>query len=264
MDDGRSQQILAVSISFLVPSWVLVLLRCYVRIWVKRFFGADDYLAVASLYFFLAELAYVVSTLLIKLSICVFLLRIAISRYQILILRALSIIQLIFGIFFFFFLLFQCSPISYFWERLHAAGHPGGGSCHTRAVIKAAYAHAANVCLGDLTLAILPLFIVWNMTLHRRTKISVAVLLAFGSIASVATIARFPYLGHLNDAEDLPYAITDITIWAVVEVGMAIIASAIPTLRPLMGKVRILGLSSGSRESQGRRGSSRVDLSVHE
>lgn len=45
---------------------------------------------------------------------------------------------------------------------------------------------------------------------------------------------------------------------------MAIIASAIPTLRPLMGKVRILGLSSGSRESQGRRGSSRVDLSVHE
>lgn len=47
--EGKPLQIFAVSIGFLVPSYVIVVLRCYVRIWVKRFVGADDYLAVASL-----------------------------------------------------------------------------------------------------------------------------------------------------------------------------------------------------------------------
>lgn len=47
--DRKPLELIAIAISFLIPSWVMVVLRCYVRIWVKQFFGADDYLSVASL-----------------------------------------------------------------------------------------------------------------------------------------------------------------------------------------------------------------------
>lgn len=47
--DSKPMQLIAIAISFLIPSWVMVVLRCYVRIWVKPFLGADDYLSGASL-----------------------------------------------------------------------------------------------------------------------------------------------------------------------------------------------------------------------
>lgn len=120
-----------------------------------------------------------VATVLIKLSIGAFLLRIAMERYQIYTIYCVLSIQVTFSIFYFFFILFQCDPISYFWERVVK---PGGSCGRSHAIVKVTYAHGAIIALGDWTLGILPMFIVWNMSLKRRTKISVAVLLAFGSM----------------------------------------------------------------------------------
>lgn len=48
--EDQGPQIVAVALSFLVIAWVVVLLRCYVRIRVlKNCFGIDDALSVACL-----------------------------------------------------------------------------------------------------------------------------------------------------------------------------------------------------------------------
>lgn len=49
MDQNRGPQVTTISITFLVLSWVTTVLRCYVRIFIVKHFGADDYLAVLTL-----------------------------------------------------------------------------------------------------------------------------------------------------------------------------------------------------------------------
>jgi hypothetical protein len=44
------------------------------------------------------------------------------------------------------------------------------------------YAHAAILAAVDFTLAIIPLFIVWNMHVAKSTKAYIAFILALGSM----------------------------------------------------------------------------------
>jgi hypothetical protein len=47
--ENRGPEIEAVAILFLVVSWIAVGLRCYVKLFMKKIFKIDDWLAVASL-----------------------------------------------------------------------------------------------------------------------------------------------------------------------------------------------------------------------
>jgi hypothetical protein len=46
--ESRGSEVEAVAIGFLVLTWVFVLLRCYVRVFMTKGFGPDDWLAFAS------------------------------------------------------------------------------------------------------------------------------------------------------------------------------------------------------------------------
>jgi hypothetical protein len=47
--EDRSQQVLAVGISFIALAWISVAIRVYVRAIMQRFFGMDDWLMVLTL-----------------------------------------------------------------------------------------------------------------------------------------------------------------------------------------------------------------------
>jgi hypothetical protein len=47
--ENDGPQVEAVAILFLVLSWIAVGLRCYVKLFMKKVFNIDDWLAVASL-----------------------------------------------------------------------------------------------------------------------------------------------------------------------------------------------------------------------
>jgi hypothetical protein len=64
--------------------------------------------------------------------------------------------------------------------------------------------------------------------------------------ASVATIARIPYVHRLQDLDWL-YANNELLIWSIVEVGISIIATSIATLRPL--KLRLFPHHSKSSKN---------------
>ncbi|OCL07537.1 hypothetical protein AOQ84DRAFT_271973, partial [Glonium stellatum] len=213
--EDRGSQLITVIVLFFVLSWLTVILRCYVRARVKVFFGADDVLALLSLFvftatcsvfivgvqaaigkhftevslesyltgikmFYIAELLYIALTALVKLSISVTLLRIAVEPAQIYALYSIMTITILFTVLYFFFILFGCRPLSFTWKQI--LGGTNGSCFPPSLIISVSYGHSILLCLVDLTLAILPIFLVWNMKLNRHSKLSVALILAFGSM----------------------------------------------------------------------------------
>lgn len=65
----------------------------------------------------ISRLFYTLTTLFIRLSIALFLIRICVKRMMKVIIYATMAGVTAFSIFYFFLALFQCSPIDYFWNR---------------------------------------------------------------------------------------------------------------------------------------------------
>lgn len=155
---------------------------------------------------------------------------------------------ILFGIVYFFLVLFQCTPISEFWVN-----HPASGKCIAKGpTLGLTYSLAAVNAMADWVLGILPFFIVRGMNMDFKTKMSVIAILAFAAVGSTGTIVRMFYLHTLLDGPDFLYATTDVAIWSTVEPGIGITAASIATLRPLVRAMLVKsGYSSSARASQG-------------
>lgn len=127
---------------------------------------------------FYCELFYVLSTTVLKIALGVFLLRIAVRRRHIQVIWITVGASILFGIFYFFFLLFQCNPISFFWETTI----PGGTCINPHGVAAATYAHSAVSAAADWTYGILPIFLIWDVKMNAQTKITIAIILGLGAM----------------------------------------------------------------------------------
>lgn len=67
--------------------------------------------------------------------------------------------------------------------------------------------------------------------------------------ASIASIVRIPYAQDFLVSPDYMYKFTDLGIWSTVEIGAALSASSLATLKPLFRKIR--PLSTSGRQYQG-------------
>jgi hypothetical protein len=113
------------------------------------------------------EVAYGCTTVALKPSVCIFLLRIAVHKIHRLILYSVMALTLVTSIVFLFVLLLQCHPISYFWDKSQS------GHCIDWSVIIAMswlWSVFAGIC--DFTI-----FMVWNMNIDRHTKVAIAAIL---------------------------------------------------------------------------------------
>lgn len=199
--------------------------------------------------YFVSELLYVTTTCLIKVSFSLMLLRITEKRWIAWGVWFVIIVTVAFSVFYFFFILFACDPVSFFWLKPLATS-PLDGRCRDPIqMTKATYAHGAVMCFGDIALALLPLFVLKDLQMQTKQKFSVFGLLALGSITSVATIARLPEVHNLAEA-DFTYKNLTIAVWSVVEANVAIIMTALATLRPLMTKIGVMNSSAGQSRGQ--------------
>ncbi|PON25133.1 hypothetical protein TGAM01_v206214 [Trichoderma gamsii] len=263
--EDRSGQILALNIVFMTVTTIAVSLRVYCRGWIVRSFGIDDHLMVVSwlaftaylisqhvgisygtgksrdmlsasdnrnalLTWYVCELFYVFCTCVVKVSVGFFLLRVAIDIKHIWILRLSIASTVVFSIAFFFIGVFQCNPISAYWEI-----YPGieGYCIPERTIIIMNYVGSCLNCIADWTFGILPAFIVWSLKMPLKTKILVIVLLSFAAIASTATLVRYKYVNTLSEGRNFLFATADIANWSTVEVGVGITAASLATLKPL-------------------------------
>lgn len=77
-------------------------------------------------------------------------------------------------------------------------------------------------------------------------------LLTFDSRASIATIARIPYVHTLSNVQDFLWATFDVALWSGVETALGITAASCATLRPLLRKIMpSLGFTTSNSRSRG-------------
>jgi hypothetical protein len=108
------------------------------------------------------------------------------------------VVTVIFSIFYLIWIMFQCTPTSYLWEQF--LENDAKGRCRpVKYMVDATYAHGVVMCLGDLSLAILPVVLVANLHLNRQTKVSVALLLALGSMYVSSSLSYSSNLFALTD-----------------------------------------------------------------
>lgn len=115
---------------------------------------------------------------MLKISIGIFLLRIATRPLHIWIILTIIGGTAIFGTMYFFLVLLQCKPLSTFWTI-----SPGADTCLASSVILGStYAASAVNSLADWTYGVLPIFIVFGLNMRKKAKIIVGGLLAFAAM----------------------------------------------------------------------------------
>ncbi|EGY15832.1 uncharacterized protein VDAG_06996 [Verticillium dahliae VdLs.17] len=237
----RSHELFYVQLVFLLVAGISVLIRIYVKTFLVRHNALDDYLIYAAFAgyvayatiamdgaingatgkhyalrytmdqaarslrgWYLCMVLYAPITLTIRASVCVLLLRLATSRaHRWIIWANLAVIAAISAAFFFI-LAFQCSPPSHFWTQVYGTD----GHCYSKLIVTyATTVHSCVSCLSDWCLGLLPVALLWNVKINRRTKATIAVLLSLGMI--------------------------DVAIWSVMEPALGITAACVATFRPL-------------------------------
>ncbi|ESZ94059.1 hypothetical protein SBOR_5535 [Sclerotinia borealis F-4128] len=254
-----------------------VALRCYVRFFMQKIMGWDDWLMVLSLgiytmytsfvlaslhygagrheldldesnflwalrYWYFCECAYVLNMATIKVSIALFYLRIIVSPWQRLAVKSIMWIAISFGFGIFWCAAVQCWPISFIWEQ-YATTSPvylteRTGSCVPKEIaVGASYVYSIISAGIDWALALLPIVMLWDVRIPTGVKVIVGGVVACGVLASTATLIRISTIAILGDMQDFLFRSVFLAIWSYIEPGIAIFASCLATLRPLLRRL---------------------------
>ncbi|CAH0046321.1 unnamed protein product [Clonostachys solani] len=125
-------------------------------------------------------------------------------------------------------------------DSLMLVGLPGTAICTSnQVIIYISYLVSVSSIVTDFACAILPIFILWSTQIRAWAKFSVAVVLGLGTLASVTTIARIPFLKAYREPEDnFLYQIGYVIILSLAECGIGLIAGSLPMARRLVRKWR--------------------------
>ncbi|KAK8171806.1 hypothetical protein BKA80DRAFT_316849 [Phyllosticta citrichinensis] len=177
---------------------------------------------------FTAQVAYLWSLTLIKISILLFYRRIfAVRKHQIAI-KVVFVFVLLWWFIFFTLMCTKCNPVSHWWTNILSCG-----SFHAEFIACA----AANSLIDILVLAI-PVWGISGLGLQRKQKISVGALFLTGSVVVVASLVRLVYLIEFSMV-DLTWKYIPAATWSLIEVNLAVVSACLPFMQPLL--VRVLG-----------------------
>ncbi|CZR65679.1 uncharacterized protein PAC_15579 [Phialocephala subalpina] len=202
---------------------------------------------VAMQYWFAAELLYTFTTILIRLSIGFFLLRVVNSKIHIWTIRISMVIMTIITMIYFVLVLAQCHPVSYFWLRFSG----GEGTCFDPQFFEGAtIVFSVFAAATDIIFGILPIFVIWNLQMNRKAKMIVGGLLTLGILAGLSVIIRIYYVHQVEDATDFLFATSKVSIWSMIEPAVGICCMATSTYRPLFKSLLDKTLSTTRARTQ--------------
>jgi rhodopsin domain-containing protein len=221
----------------------------------------------------------------LRATVGIFLLRFANKKICRLVIYGLITVGIAYGAVFLATTIFQCIPLSYFWERIYdITGH--AGTCFdANFSVKMTIGFTVVAAVIDWTFALLPIWLLWDLRLSKQKKIMVCFLFGLGALyaskviwlfefyadkftsrASAAPIVRIPYLAGLMNNTDflctseptLPIntpvlmnialgATTGVAVWSVVELGVGIIVISLPACRPLFRSIQFFSSMARSK-----------------
>lgn len=144
-------------------------------------------------------LLYIICVCFFKVSVSLFLLRIAVDRPHVWMLRMMALWICVCGTAYLFMAIFQCQPPYIWWTESPRAP----GKCWDDKVVLGMDILASIFnCTADWALVILPIFVLKSLQMERRTKIMVGCLLSFAAVGSTATFIRIFFLPRLLQGDD--------------------------------------------------------------
>ncbi|KAF2669659.1 hypothetical protein BT63DRAFT_455645 [Microthyrium microscopicum] len=261
---------------FLGVACIAVTLRMCSRIMITKSFGWDDTTLLITLAFFtvycatslwassivselnsltrsqlndavnaviLIEVFYILTMLMLKISLGIFFLRVTIQPACRKTIYAAMTLSTAYGVPYLFYTIFQCgyfpSAISFFQMKL-------AGQCVSKlSLLIMNYTHAATSTLTDVTFFILPFFMLRPSQIKTKDKIIVGFILALAAVGGIVSMIRFKFLANLAEPGYAFFAqVHSVMVWSCIEPGLGIIAGSLATLRPL---VRHMSSSFNSR-----------------
>lgn len=108
--------------------------------------------------------------------------RITVKRSHIWTLYTVMVLTVIAGLVFFFLMLLQCKPLSYFWTRTALDPEIEGYCISINIIIVMTYVYSAFAALCDFTVGILPIFLVSKLHMKREAKLAVIGILSMACV----------------------------------------------------------------------------------
>ena len=91
--------------------------------------------------------------------------------------------------------------------------------------------------ITDALFAIFPIFLVLNLQMDKKTKISLAFVLSLGLGTSGINLARLTFIHAFDSETNVPYKVYPICLTSALEIGFGIIATSLATIRPLLRRL---------------------------
>ncbi|CAN9351717.1 unnamed protein product [Alternaria alternata] len=222
---------------------------------------SEEAIHVTLIFIQLSEVFYILTTTFLKVSLGLFFLRVLTKKWQKLIFHVILAISATYGLYYVFIALFQCGDPTRLADSLLSPSSP---NCLPSALLlTSGYLYGVINVIADWTFVLIPITVLLDSDLDRRSKISVSIVMALGAVGSVSSIFRMVYLKGLGlHAGGLRAESVKATIWATAEPGTGIIAASIAILRPLFRQIASDVRSKASHYSHSRKGSQQSDDTI--
>jgi hypothetical protein len=127
----------------------------------------------------LGEIFYIITTTTLKISLGLFFLRILTKRWQINVFRTILVVSAVFGVFYTFIAIFQCGTPDKLLDHLLL----GTIKClPSWLLLSSGYLYGTINVIADWTFVLIPIFVLLDSDMDRRSKISVSIVMAFGAV----------------------------------------------------------------------------------
>ncbi|OCL04461.1 hypothetical protein AOQ84DRAFT_247344, partial [Glonium stellatum] len=183
-----------------------------------------------------AQILWCWSITLVKMSIAFLLLRFKTTRawkwFLHAIITALWISAVVNNIFQFL----QCQPYSVYWDPTIFKHQKVRCWSHTT-IDAGIIGFSAVTVTTDVIFSLIPLTFITTLRRPTREKVAIILLMALGLTASAASIARIIQLRGFYTSTDLFYKNTTLSLFAMMEQQLGLIAATIPTLKSLFERL---------------------------
>lgn len=92
------------------------------------------------------------------------------------------VLTVVAGLVFFFLMLLQCKPLSYFWTKTAEDPSIEGYCISINIIIIMSFIYSAFAALCDFTVGILPIFLVSKLHMKREAKLAVIGILSMACV----------------------------------------------------------------------------------
>ncbi|ORX92397.1 hypothetical protein BCR34DRAFT_258352 [Clohesyomyces aquaticus] len=190
-------------------------------------------------WFYVLEVLYFSQVSLLKMSMLFFYLRIFPAKPIRRLIWGTVVFNALFGLSFVLIAIFQCQPISYYWNSWDAEH---SGKCID--INALGWTNASISIALDIWMLAIPLSQLVTLKMAWRKKVGVALMFCVGTFETIVSILRLQSLVHFANSSNPTWDQWDVSNWSTVEINVGIICICMPAMRVVL--VRFFPRAFGS------------------